>query len=335
MGDCELSVVATLYRSEGTVSEFCARAIKAAEQLATNFEIVLVNDGSPDASLSRAIAEHRSDPRVIVIDLSRNFGHHRAMMVGLSHARGKRVFLIDSDLEEQPEWLVTFWNRMDATGADSVYGVQSIRKGKFIERLTGQAFYLVLNLFAEQGIPPNAVIARLMTGRYVRALLLFRERELSIADLFVRAGFEQVSVTVEKGARGESTYTLRRKSRNAIATVLAASAVPLYLCFGIGAAITALSFSGIVYILVLYFFFATPPQGWTSLIISLWFFGGLLTMFLGTIGLYLSSVFREIKQQPYAIIREVYASAGKREPVVRLANYVDAGSDNPSGVRPK
>lgn len=335
MAECEISIVATLYCSQDAVTQFCARAIKVAQRLTTDFEIILVNDGSPDKSLSLAIAEHKSDPRIIVVDLSRNFGHHRAMMVGLSHARGRRVFLIDSDLEEQPEWLPTFWKRMDETGADSVFGVQRTRKGNFIKRITGRAFYILLNLFAEQKIPPNAIIARLMTDRYVRALVTFRERELSIADLFVRTGFEQASVAVDKATRDKTTYTFRRKARNAIATILATSAVPLYLCFGIGAGITAISFSGIVYVLVLYFFLATPLQGWTSLIISLWFFGGLLTMFLGTVGLYLSNIFREVKQQPYAIVREVHASEGKRKPVVRLANYADAVSDNPSGARPK
>ena len=121
----KLSIVATLYRSAPHLREFHQRATQAASALAGNdYEIVLVNDGSPDNSLDMAVELTKQDPHVVVVDLSRNFGHHKAMLAGLTYARGERVFLIDSDLEEEPEWLGDFAQTMARESADVIYGVQ-------------------------------------------------------------------------------------------------------------------------------------------------------------------------------------------------------------------
>src|SRR5947209_6695250 len=115
-----LSIVSTLFRSEGTVRQFCERAAAAAGALTSDFEIVLVNDGSPDGSLTIALEHQAQDPRVRIVDLSRNFGHHKAMMTGLAHARGALVFLLDSDLEEAPEALSEFYAALHDRGVDVV-----------------------------------------------------------------------------------------------------------------------------------------------------------------------------------------------------------------------
>src|SRR5271167_816371 len=129
----KLSIVTTLYRSAGHIEEFYRRATKAAEAIADDIELVMVNDGSPDQSLDRALALHRADPRVVVVDLARNFGHHKAMMTGLAHASGDRVFLIDSDLEEEPELLIQFHERLMQGDCDVVFGVQETRRGRWLE----------------------------------------------------------------------------------------------------------------------------------------------------------------------------------------------------------
>src|SRR6266700_1020387 len=116
----KLSIVSTLYRSSATIDEFYRRAAAAAEALSHDFELVLVKDGSPDDSRERALALHAADPRVVVVDLSRNFGHHKAMMTGLMHARGDLVFLVDSDLEEEPELLAQFHERLMVGDCDVV-----------------------------------------------------------------------------------------------------------------------------------------------------------------------------------------------------------------------
>src|SRR6476659_6261989 len=117
-----LSIVATLYRSAGSLGEFHRRMSRAAAAFAGSYEIILVNDGSPDESLQMALTLQETDPSVRIVDLSRNFGHHKAMMTGLSYARGDLVFLIDSDLEEDPELLASFESARQGQGADVVYG---------------------------------------------------------------------------------------------------------------------------------------------------------------------------------------------------------------------
>jgi len=139
-----LSIVTSLYQSEEFLTEFHARCTAAATRLAgSSYEIILVNDGSPDQSLQKAIDLHARDPHVRVIDLSRNFGHHKALMTGLAHARGELVFLIDCDLEEDPAWLLTFHEAMRADNVDVVYGVQAERKGDWLERSAGRLFFSV------------------------------------------------------------------------------------------------------------------------------------------------------------------------------------------------
>ena len=138
----KLSIVATLYQSAPYVSEFYQRASAAAKQLlGEDYEIVLVNDGSPDNSLDLAVQITESDSHVVVVDLSRNFGHHKAMMTGLAHTKGDQVLLIDSDLEEEPECLIAFAEQMQSQRCDVVYGIQEQRKGGWFERWSGQWFY--------------------------------------------------------------------------------------------------------------------------------------------------------------------------------------------------
>src|ERR1700682_3141331 len=132
----DLSIVTTLYCSASYLEECYARVREVAEKVSSDLEIILVNDGSPDDSLEIALTLHQRDRRIRIIDLSRNFGHHKAMMTGLSHARGEAVFLVDSDLEEDPELLETFYDVLKATGADVVFGVQQKRKGKLFERVS-------------------------------------------------------------------------------------------------------------------------------------------------------------------------------------------------------
>lgn len=132
-----------------------------------DYEIVLVNDGSPDNSLDLAVKLTEEDEHIVVVDLSRNFGHHKAMMTGLAHAKGERVFLIDSDLEEEPECLINFADQMLTEPCDVVYGTQEQRKGNWFERWSGQWFYLFFKALTGLALPENVVTARLMTRRYV------------------------------------------------------------------------------------------------------------------------------------------------------------------------
>jgi putative glycosyltransferase len=302
----ELSIVSTLYRSAPYLEEFYRRGCAAAESLTSDFEIVLVNDCSPDDSLERARALVAADHRVRVVDLSRNFGHHKAIMTGLSYARGERVFLLDSDLEEEPELLSRFSREMEGADADVVYGVQLERKGGWFERLSGDLFYSVFNRVSSVPIPRNLVTARLMSRRYVDSLLQHRERELCLSGVWALTGFVQVPVSIRKHSKPHSTYTLARKVNNLVDAITSFSAKPLVWMFYTGLAIVLLSSAAGTYLIVRRILFGALLSGWPSLIVSIWFLGGFTIFCLGIIGVYLSRIFTEVKQRPYTIVRELY-----------------------------
>ena len=310
-----LSIVSTLYRSARHLEEFHRRISAAARAVTDDYEIILVNDGSPDESLALALTLFARDPRLRVIDLARNFGHHKAMMTGLSHARGDYVFLIDSDLEEEPELLTSFAEILRQSGADAVYGVQAARRGGAIERLSGWAFFKVFNLLSQTPIPANLVTVRLMTRRYVAALVAHKERETMIAGLWALTGFHQVPVTVNKHARTRSTYGLAHKVAILVNSVTSFSDKPLVFIFHLGSLIVVVATLAAAYLVVRRLFFGELLVGWASLIVSVWLLGGLTLFALGIIGIYLSKVFLETKQRPYTIIREIHdrSSSGTGE----------------------
>lgn len=303
----KLSVVATLYCSAPYIAEFHQRASATARQLVDDdYEIVLVNDGSPDNSLDLAVQLAESDLHVVVVDLSRNFGHHKAMMTGLAHTKGERVFLIDSDLEEEPEWLLSFAKELAAEQCDVVFGVQEQRKGKGFERFTGQWFWRLFNLLTGLQLPENIATARLMSRRYVDALLIHREREVFMAGLWHITGFKQIPQTIQKHSISATTYTLRRKMSLLVNSITSFSNAPLVSIFYIGLVI---SLTAVIYIFYLFFnwwFVSKPLSGWTSVMASIWLLGGLIMSSIGVVGIYLSKIFSETKRRPYTIVRQIF-----------------------------
>lgn len=301
-----LSIVTTLYQSAQYVEALHSRLHAEASRLTDDFEIIFVNDGSTDGSLAVAIALVGADRRLRVIDLSRNFGQHKAMMTGLAHARGELIFLIDGDLEEPPELLGQFYRVLQQSGADVVYGVQESRKGDIVERITGNMFYTLFNLFSTHPLPRNIITARLMTQRYVASLVSHRERELFLAGLWVLTGFEQVPVTVKKASRGNSSYTFARRVTLFVNAITAFSSTPLVFIFYLGCAIVSISAAAALYLVCRRLFFGVLLAGWPSLIVSVWLLGGVTIFCIGVLGIYLSRIFSETKERPYTIVRDIH-----------------------------
>lgn len=301
-----LSIVATLYASAPYVEEFVRRATAAATALTDDFEIVLVNDGSPDDALEVALRVRSGNRHVKIVDLARNFGHHKAMMTGLMHSRGDLVFLIDTDLEEDPALLLRFHEEMQRTGADVVHGVQRKRKGEWFERVSGAVAYKLFNAISKTRIPESLVTVRLMTRRYVNALVQYQEREMNIAVLFTYAGFKQIAVPIDKGHKGSTTYDFSRKIAGFVNSITAFSTTPLEFIFYMGVTIAAFAAIYGLYLIGRWLMIDQIPEGWSSLIVSVWFLGGLTLGSLGVIGIYLAKVFSEVKQRPLTTVREVF-----------------------------
>jgi putative glycosyltransferase len=328
----KLSIVTTLYRSAASIDEFYGRVMKAAEAIADDIELVIVNDGSPDDSIDLALALQRVDSRVVVVDLARNFGHHKAMMTGLAHVTGDMVFLIDSDLEEQPEDLAQLYQRFLLGDCDVVYGILESRRGGFFKKIPGALFFRLAEALSDQPLPRNVFTARLMTRDYVRALIRHRDREFAIAHLWQLTGFRQEPVALKKLSLSPTNYTLRQRMEMAIRHITTTSSKLLYLVFYIGVLIFGVSVAVIFCFLGRYFFWGVGVDGFTSEIVSIWFLGGLVTLILGIFGIYIANIMAETKRRPYTIVRRIHRTnivSNSASNVIKAEGHgsrVDAGA---------
>jgi putative glycosyltransferase len=302
----KLSIVTTLYNSASTVAAFYHRVVAAAQSLTSDFEIIMVDDGSPDRSLEIACALADNDHRLRIVELSRNFGHHKALMTGLDHARGELCFLIDSDLEEDPAILRDFFEKIEKHHVDVVYGVQNGRKGGFGERMMGEIAYRLFNLLLPYPIPRNHITVRLMRRGYVESLLLHREQQTIIGGLWVITGFKQLAIPVNKLTRGDTTYNFGRRWLLLIDSITSFSELPLVAIFYLGLAISALATLVGIVLIFLRLSVGRPIEGWVSVMLSVWFLGGLLIFCVGLMGIYVSKIFIETKNRPYTIVRKVH-----------------------------
>lgn len=301
-----LSIVTTVYYSAPYLKEFYERITNSVKIITDDYELIFVNDGSPDNSSDILLELFEKDKKTKIIDLSRNFGHHKAMMTGLAHAKGDLVFLIDCDLEEEPELLGKFYVEIKSSDADVVYGVQQTRKGAFFERITGNLFYKLFNLFSNYPVPPNLITTRLMSKRYVASLVEHKDREIFLAGLWAITGFKQVPFVAKKHYKCNSAYNLKRKFSVFVNSITSFSNKPLVFIFYLGCAISLLSSIAALYLIVRRIFFGVFLAGWPSLIVSVWLLGGLIIFCLGIIGIYVSKIFMETKQRPYTVIRKIY-----------------------------
>jgi putative glycosyltransferase len=297
-----------MYYSQNYLVEFYSRCKKVVDELNLSCEYIFIDDGSPDNSLQTVLHLQSHDPNIKVIELSRNFGHQRAMMTGLQNATGDYVFLIDCDLEEDPELLKVFWETMmQQRDLDVVYGVQTKRKGRWFERVSGQMFYKLLNMLSSIKYPEDTLTARLMSKNYVNSVKLFFEKEIDLWGIFVLTGYKQIEMPVVKKYKGSTTFTFRKKLRHAIEVTTSVSNRPLYFTFVLGMISFFIALFNISVIVYQKFFLNMIVEGWASILASVWLVGGMILLVLGIIGIYLSKMFLEIKNRPLTIIKKVYA----------------------------
>ena len=308
----QITIVATMYRSRPFLDRFLFECLQAlAEVNCTEFEILLVNDGSPDDSLDYAVARRTDIPQLVVVDLSRNFGHHYAMQAGLRHARGDLIFLIDCDLEISPLTLSEFKKKLNESDSDMVYGYQEARKGGFFEKASGGFFYKAFNFLSDIKIPENIATERIMTRRYVDALLQLGDRNLFLGGMMSWTGFQQLGLPLKKTQReGRSSYTLLGRIHLMVNAVSSFSAQPLVWMFNIGLTITALSFLYVFYLLARKFLFDDALLGFTSMVALTTLSLGIMTTGMGIIGIYLGKVFTQVQNRPTYIVKDVHRSSG-------------------------
>jgi putative glycosyltransferase len=325
-----VSVVTTLYNSGPFVEEFFRRSVAAVAALTDDIEVVFVDDGSPDDSLEIARGLMGSDVTVKVVELSRNFGHFQAVMVGLGHADGDLIYLLDSDLEEPPEIFADLYAPIASAPperpVDVGFGVARRRKGGLIERLGGALFYRLLNSLSGVDIPVNAVMARVMTRRYVQALLTHQERELFLNGVMTITGFRQVAVPVEKSGKETTTYTRLHRLSVGLRAITAFSDRPLTFILVGGLTLSAIAAMGVLVLVITVLVFGVDyAAGWASLLAGLCFFSGLTLAAIGILGFYLGRVFVEVKSRP-VIVKAVHEASASGSEYTGTAAAADVES---------
>ena len=304
----KISFVTTIYKTSCSIQPFIDRVLLAAEEKGADYEIIFVNDASPDDGLSTAISCAEKNPKVMVIDLARNYGQHKALWTGIEASSGDFVMILDGDMEEDPYWCCEFFNIMEETGADVVFGIQKAPKGNFAYRIFRRVFYRILSFLSDFDFPKNVTTARLMKREYVNALRNFEEREIWLVGVLYSAGFKQVSAPVDKLKSDPTTYSVAMLLRMFITAITSFSIKPLIGVFVSGLVISFLAFAYIGVLLVNYLFSGIGVPGWTSVMAGMFLMGGILTSFVGIIAIYVGTIFNETKRRPRTIIKSVHQS---------------------------
>jgi glycosyltransferase involved in cell wall biosynthesis len=310
-----LSIVVPLYNEEGNVARLVERIVAAAERLPGKplYEIVLVNDGSTDATATKIRAEMASRANIVFVNLSRNFGHQLAATAGVDIARGEAVVLMDGDLQDPPELIEAFVRKW-REGYDVVYAVRRNRKGESrFKLITARIFYRTIKQLTKVSIPVDTGDFRLMSRRVVEALKRSPERHRFLRGLVSWVGYNQVGVEYDRDERysGTTKYPLTKMLRFAIDGITSFSDVPLRFASFLGFCSSAIAFVYALLVIVFKLFSLNPPaytKGWASTIVAILFLGGVQLISLGILGEYIGRIYDEVKGRPLYLISEIERS---------------------------
>jgi polyisoprenyl-phosphate glycosyltransferase len=329
-----LSIVVPCYNEAECLETLHARLGAAAKAVAgEDYEIVLINDGSRDASWSIMAQLASEDPRLTCLDLSRNHGHQLALTAGLDLCRGQRIFIVDADLQDPPELLGAMIETMEREGADVVYGVRTERAGEsWFKKVTAAGFYRLLKSATDVDIPLDAGDFRLMTRRALDVFLSMPEQARFVRGMVAWGGFRQVPFAYSREARfaGETKYPLSKMIRFALDALTGFSTAPLRLASHAGLWLALGSVFLIIYIGASWITGQTI-QGWTSLMLVVVVLGAIQMFVLGMIGEYIGRLYTQSKNRPLYIVQNVAGGA-----VARATLGVNASvSERPLAVHPE
>ncbi|MDY0144862.1 MAG: glycosyltransferase family 2 protein [Kiritimatiellia bacterium] len=301
-----LSVVTPVYMAEACVEELSRRLVAALDSISPDFEIIMVEDASPDRSWETMVRILTAEPRCKGIRLARNFGQHYAITAGLEHAAGEWIVVMDCDLQDQPEEIAKLFQTAKHGNFDVVFGRRFRRNDLWLKRMSSKCFYAAYNYFTDARFDNTVANFSISRRPVIAEFLRMREHNRSF-PLFIRwLGFSVGYVDVVHAERfaGKTSYDFRKLLRLSAESIISQSNKPLHLSIAIGLLLALGSFLVALYFIAKYFFLGIPVTGWTSMIVSLWFIGGVILMNLGVLGLYLGRVFNEVKNRPLYVVRE-------------------------------
>lgn len=305
--DTFLSVIVPVYNEEDNIDPFYDRTTPILGSIDERFEIIFVNDGSRDYTMEKIKALHARDPRVKLIDLSRNFGKEIAMTAGLDFASGEIIVLMDADLQDPPELIpqmVEKWRE----GYDTVYASRVVREGEtFLKRATAETFYRVMKRLSRVDIPKNTGDFRLINRRTANALKLMKEQHRFMKGIFSWVGFKQTGIPYTREARfaGRTKWNYWQLWNFAIEGITSFSYVPLQISSYIGFFIAFIAFVYASFLVIRTLFFGRDVPGYASIMVAILFLGGVQLLFLGIIGEYLGRLFNQSKNRPLYLINDI------------------------------
>lgn len=312
----EISVVVPLLDEQENLAELHRRIAATIDDLGLPAEIVLIDDGSRDATPRLMDALAARDPRVVAIHLSRNFGHQAAVTAGIDHARGRAVVVLDADLQDPPE-LIGDFVRLWRAGHDVVYAVRARRRENVFKRVGYSLFYRLLNLIGEVDIPRDSGDFCLMDRRVVEALKSLPERVRFVRGLRAFVGFKQVGLNYDRPGRehGETKYSLRKLVALAMDGLVSFSARPLRMVTTLGIAAATVALALTCWVVADAIAMKSAPRGWASTIVVVLFMGSVQLVSLGVIGEYIRLIFLETKGRPTYLVRDRREAVSERTEV--------------------
>ncbi len=298
-----ISVVIPVYKAEGSLDELYRRLVAAMEPVTRDFEIVLVEDCGGDRSWAIIRALAAADPRVKGLQFSRNFGQHYGITAGLDVAGGDWVVVMDCDLQDRPEEIPRLYAKAQE-GYDVVLARRGGRTDGLLKRFSSWCFYRLLSWLADTDYDSAAGNFRIISRKVVLACRSMREQLRFFSGLVNWMGFPTTSIEVSHAERheGRSTYTFGKLWKLAVDTIIAYSDKPLRLAVRFGFVMSMLSFAAGLYILLSAALYGSPVVGWPSLMVSVYFIGGIIISILGVLGIYLGKTFDEAKKRPLYIV---------------------------------
>jgi len=298
-----ISVVIPVYKAEGCLHELYRRLCASLETITPDFEIILIEDCGGDRSWSIILELAQADPRVKGLQFSRNFGQHYGITAGIDHCNGDWVVVMDCDLQDRPEEIPRLYYKA-LEGYDIVLADRGHRQHHWLKRLGSWLFYRIFSYLADIDYDGQSGNFRIMSRVVVENFRTIREQLRFFGGLVHWMGFSTAIIPVchEESSIGKSTYTFRKLFKLAIDTIIAYSDKPLRLSIKFGFVMALFSFSYGIYIVYRAIAYGVPVAGWSSLMVSIYFVGGIIVAVLGILGLYLGKCFDEIKKRPLYIL---------------------------------
>ena len=304
-----LSLIVPCYNEESVLVETYQRLIKLLNPLAFSFEIIFVNDGSTDQTPFILDDFAHKDQRVIVLHFSRNFGHQQALSAGLHECRGQYAVIIDADLQDPPEIIPEMLNLAIRESANIVFGQRVTRKKEgWFKKISASIYYRLLNFLSDVELPLDSGDFRLLDRQVIDTFKDLKEKNKYIRGLMGWVGYKQLPFLYEREARfaGKSHYSFTKMLQLAIKGLLYFSKKPLMIAMNLGFIRVLIGLLLAIYVLVSKFVYHEAVTGWSSILISVIFFGGIQLLSIGILGQYLGSIFEEVKNRPeYLISRRV------------------------------